>query len=315
MATGPLSCIRRHLAIFVAATAATLSGCGFLPGVGYRNPAHLRGTAVIPRKLPRSPYGNTPYTVDGRTYYPLRSARGYKAFGIASWYGKPFNGQKTSDGSTYNMYAMTAANKVLPLPSYALVRNLSNGRSAIVLVNDRGPFYPHRIIDLSYAAAAKLGVLATGTARVEVEGIVPGESPVFGQEQRVRHRHHEVFPPPRSIAVAASTRRTAQPQPRPLPTRPQPVALADPPAPQPQSARPHGPFVQFGAYSTHGMASREAQRLREAGLVHIHVMTRRIHGERLYLVRQGPAQDLAAAQQMAAYAGHVGLGRTYIVGH
>ncbi len=319
MATGSPLRIRRHLPVAIAVLAAALGGCGFLPGIGYRNPAHLHNAQVVPHKLPLSPYGNTPYTVDGRTYYPLPTARGYKAFGIASWYGYPFNGQKTSDGATYNMYAMTAANKVLPLPSYALVRNLRNGRSLIVLINDRGPFYPHRIIDLSYAAAARLGVLATGTAPVEVEGIVPGESPVFGHTLKVHHRRHKgVFTAPRSIAVAASREDHAPaPQPVALPapephSRP-PVARPDPPAPQP--AAPAGPFVQFGAYSTRAMAHAEARRLRQAGLGHIHIMSGWVRGQHLYLVRQGPAHDFAQAQEMAATAGRAGLGNTYIVGH
>ncbi|MHB1511770.1 MAG: septal ring lytic transglycosylase RlpA family protein [Acidiferrobacter sp.] len=171
--------------------AAALSGCGLLPSTGYRNPANLSVRAAVPRKLALSPYGNSPYTVNGRTYYPLKTAAGYRRRGIASWYGIPFNGQKTSDGETYNMYAMTAASKVLPLPSYALVRNLNNGKSVVVRINDRGPFYPGRIIDLSYAAAARLGVIATGTAPVIVEGLAPGEKRVTP----TRHRGPDVFGP------------------------------------------------------------------------------------------------------------------------
>ncbi len=171
--------------------ALALGGCGFLPSTGYRNPADLSTHAVVPHKVALSPYGNSPYTVDGRTYYPLKTAAGYRRRGIASWYGMPFNGQKTSDGETYNMYAMTAASKVLPLPSYALVRNLDNGKSVVVRINDRGPFYPGRIIDLSYAAAARLGVLATGTAPVVVEGLAPGEKRVAPP----RRRGPDVFGP------------------------------------------------------------------------------------------------------------------------
>ncbi len=178
-----------------------LAGCGFLPSTGYRNPADLSARSVVPHKLALSPYGNSPYTVDGRTYYPLKTAAGYRQRGIASWYGIPFNGQKTADGGTYNMYAMTAASKVLPLPSYALVRNLNNNKSVIVLVNDRGPFYPGRIIDLSYAAAARLGVLATGTAPVEVEGIVPGQT--NRRRLLTARRGSDVFGPHRAFFVQA----------------------------------------------------------------------------------------------------------------
>ncbi len=169
-----------------------LGGCALLPSTGYRNPADLSIRAVVPHKLALSPYGNSPYTVDGHTYYPLKTAAGYRQRGIASWYGIPFNGQKTSDGETYNMYAMTAASKVLPLPSYALVRNLDNGKTVVVRVNDRGPFYPGRIIDLSYAAAARLGVLATGTAPVLVEGLAPGQKRAAPPR---RHRGPDVFGP------------------------------------------------------------------------------------------------------------------------
>ncbi len=185
-------CLRRGATGLILAGG--IAGCGFLPSTGYRNPADLTARNAVPRKLPLSPYGNSPYTVDGRTYYPLKSAAGYRKKGIASWYGLPFNGQKTSDGETYNMYAMTAANKVLPLPSYALVRNLNNNKSVVVRINDRGPFFPGRIIDLSYAAAARLGVLATGTAPVEVIGLAPGSRAAAPTPVRRRHRvfgrHH-----------------------------------------------------------------------------------------------------------------------------
>ena len=129
----------------------------------------------VPRYLPPAPRGNPPfYDVDGRRYDVLPSAAGYNQIGVASWYGPDFDGKYTADGDRYNMYAMTAANKVLPLPTYVRVTDLSNGRSIIVKVNDRGPFVAHRLIDLSYLAAARLGMLGTGTALVEVQAITPG---------------------------------------------------------------------------------------------------------------------------------------------
>ena len=129
---------------------------------------------LIPILEPYSRYGNPDsYRVEGRKYSILRSASGYKARGVASWYGTKFHKQRTSSGDMYDMYAMTAAHKTLPLPSYVKVKNLENGRQAIVRVNDRGPFRHDRIIDLSYAAAVKLGLLPKGTARVEIESIVP----------------------------------------------------------------------------------------------------------------------------------------------
>ncbi len=131
---------------------------------------------AVPKPEPLSAKGNQPYTVFKRTYYPLKDAAGYHERGIASWYGRKFHGRLTSDGEQYDMYAMTAAHKTLPLPSYARVRNLNNGRSVIVRINDRGPFLENRLIDLSYAAAAKLGILATGTGIVEVDGLAPWET-------------------------------------------------------------------------------------------------------------------------------------------
>ena len=125
---------------------------------------------AVPRTEPRSRYGNPPsYVVNGKRYYTLASSHGYRERGIASWYGTKFHGRRTSTQEVYNMYAMTAAHKTLPLPAYVRVTNLANGRSVVVRVNDRGPFHRNRIIDLSYAAAAKLGLLAQGTGLVEVE--------------------------------------------------------------------------------------------------------------------------------------------------
>lgn len=131
--------------------------------------------AVVPKSEPKSRYGNPEsYEVFGRRYYVLDSARGYAREGVASWYGSKFHGRRTSSGETYNMYAMTAAHKTLPLPTYVRVTNLDNGRSAILRVNDRGPFHDDRLIDLSYTAAVKLGVVGSGTARVRVEAVEGG---------------------------------------------------------------------------------------------------------------------------------------------
>ncbi len=118
-----------------------------------------------------------PYTLHGRTYYPLASNDDFVQQGEASWYGRKFHGRPTASGETYDMYAMTAAHKRLPLPSYVSVRNLDNDRRIIVRVNDRGPFHGNRIIDLSYAAAYKLGILQSGTGNVEIRAITP-DTPV-----------------------------------------------------------------------------------------------------------------------------------------
>ncbi len=142
-----------------------------LPGDGGAWPAANHATA--PRRLAPSASGNQPYTVLGRRYHPLPSARGYVKRGIASWYGRKFHGRLTSSGDIYDMFAMTAAHPLLPLPTYARVTNLDNDKSVVVLINDRGPFAHDRLIDLSYRAARELGLIASGTARVEVAALPP----------------------------------------------------------------------------------------------------------------------------------------------
>jgi len=134
---------------------------------------HIRPEDVrdaVPRPDPILTLGNlSPYTVLGETYHILPSLANYRERGIASWYGTKFDGQKTSNGEIYDLYAATAAHKTLPIPCYARVTNLENGRSVVVRVNDRGPFHSDRLIDLSYGAAVKLGFMEVGTAPVEVE--------------------------------------------------------------------------------------------------------------------------------------------------
>ncbi|QGZ28635.1 septal ring lytic transglycosylase RlpA family protein [Stutzerimonas stutzeri] len=140
------------------------------------------------------PFKANPYTVLGKTYYPIGDGRNYRATGTASWYGTKFHGQPTANGEKYDLYGMSAAHKTLPLPSYVRVTNLDNDKTVVLRVNDRGPFYSDRIIDLSFAAAKKLGYAESGTARVKVEGIDPeqwwaerGQQPpmVLAQPQKV----------------------------------------------------------------------------------------------------------------------------------
>ena len=133
-------------------------------------PANPRDVSKVPDAVPRaeplSRYGNQEsYEVYGKTYYTLPTSKGYKAQGKASWYGTKFQGKRTSSGEPYDLYAMTAAHKTLPLPTYVEVTNLKNGRSVIVKVNDRGPFHGDRLIDLSYSAAARLDILQYGTGQ------------------------------------------------------------------------------------------------------------------------------------------------------
>ena len=133
-----------------------------------------------PREEPLHRYANRPYTVFGNEYTPLAQLQPFKQRGVASWYGKRFHGNRTASGERYDMYAMTAAHPTLPIPSYARVTHLGNGRSVVVRINDRGPFHSARIIDLSYAAAFKLGYIQAGSARVEVESVLPPQMRAAG---------------------------------------------------------------------------------------------------------------------------------------
>jgi rare lipoprotein A len=146
-------------------------------GPGDNPPADLDSIPnAVPRKEALIAACNKPYTTMGKTYYPETQLEPYRETGIASWYGRRYNGHKTSSGEIYDMYAMSAAHPTLAIPSYARVTNLENGRSVIVRVNDRGPFRSDRLIDLSYTAAYKLGLIRGGSGRVEVDSIIPGET-------------------------------------------------------------------------------------------------------------------------------------------
>lgn len=144
---------------------ALLSACATTPS----------STVSYPSGLPSGGRAK-PYTVWGKTYYPLKSAHGFVEEGVASWYGKDFHGKKTANGERYNMYDMTAAHKLLPFNTRVKVTNLTNGKSIVVRINDRGPFVSGRVIDLTYTGANRIGMLGPGTARVRVEtiGTVPG---------------------------------------------------------------------------------------------------------------------------------------------
>jgi rare lipoprotein A len=144
-------------------------------GPGAAPPPNLEAVPdAVPRAEPLNRFANRPYQVFGKDYVPLTGVAPFRQRGLASWYGKRYHGSKTSSGETYDMYAMSAAHTVLPIPSYVRVTHTGNGRSVVVRVNDRGPFHDGRVIDLSYTAALKLGMLEAGSAVVEVEAVVPG---------------------------------------------------------------------------------------------------------------------------------------------
>ena len=159
----------RFTLLSVVILTVALSACTFGVPIGTRTNTSNAGAIKVPPNTTRSKLGNpSSYVVFGKRYYVMDNGHGFVQRGIASWYGKKFHGRKTSSGEVYNMHAMTAAHKTLPLPSYVRVVNIKNGRSIVVKVNDRGPFIGDRIIDLSFAAATKLGVTEPGTAEVEI---------------------------------------------------------------------------------------------------------------------------------------------------
>ncbi|MDC8805574.1 septal ring lytic transglycosylase RlpA family protein [Halomonas pacifica] len=192
---------------------------------------------AVPRIEPRSRGGNrSPYQVWGQSYRVLDDARGYRGAGIASWYGEKFHGYATANGEIYDMYKMSAAHRSLPLPTYARVTNQVNGRSVIVRVNDRGPFHEDREIDLSYAAAARLGILDAGTGRVVVEAIDP--------EAWLAENGRSAAPRPASTAPGQA------PAAAPQAVSPEPVVAADDPV-----------FLQVAALGSAGNAQALKARL------------------------------------------------------
>lgn len=197
------------LALLVAACAGTRSGSGggsgsggyyMDDGPGNNEPADIASIAdAVPSDEPVRAVNSRPYEVFGQRYVPMRARTPYRERGIASWYGRKFHGNATASGERYDMYAMTAAHRTLPLPSYVRVTNLSNQRSVVVRVNDRGPFVKNRLIDLSWTAAKKLGFIDRGHTNVLVELVLPGEGPA-AQEETFAAAPREAPPSPAAVA-------------------------------------------------------------------------------------------------------------------
>jgi rare lipoprotein A len=245
---------------------------------------------AVPTDVTPSKSGNpSSYTVLGQTYTLLPACKGYHDRGIASWYGMQFHGGRTSDGETYDMYAMTAANKVVPIPCYARVTNLKNGKSVIVKINDRGPFVANRLIDLSYAAASKLGMLGAGTALVEVQAVGPGD-----------------LPPP---AVTAPAPVTAVAAVAGLPA----VPLATPAVPPPPAAGNPQIFLQVGAYSERANADHAVTTLTAGGVSHAFVEAASEGARTLYKVRIGPLADVDAVDKLSGSLAELGFKDVQIV--
>jgi rare lipoprotein A len=250
------------------ALAGWLAGCSTSSGLiepsddAPRNPRDVSGIPnAVPKAEPRSRYGNpASYVVYGERYYTLPTSKGYKERGLASWYGTKFHGKRTSSGEPYDLYAMTAAHKTLPLPTYVEVTNLDNNRSVIVKVNDRGPFHEGRIIDLSYTAAHKLGILGNGTGRVEVRAIDP-----VAPDQ---------VPANQPILVQTDDRPTA-------------------PAADSQL------FLQVGAFQNQDNAHRLRNNIEGQNIGAVRVVQATTAAGTFYKVQVGPLPDIAAADRVA----------------
>jgi len=242
-------------------------------------------TELVPRAEPRSTAGNPPfYEVGGHRYIVLASAAGYRERGVASWYGADFHGLRTATGERYDMFAMTAAHKTLPIPCYARVTNLSNGRSIVVRINDRGPFVGNRIIDLSYTAANRLEMIRNGTAFVEVETLMPAGA---GSTAAL-----PVTTPAASAASAGVSN-------VPPVTAPLPPAPAPPPSSTAPVAMMSHFYIQVGAYSQPDNAQRAAQKLRNAGLEHVITLPAG-PDQPLQRVRVGPIASVQEFDQLIA---------------
>jgi rare lipoprotein A len=239
----------------------------YAPGVSDAGPAQPIDVSGVPEQVPRaeprSRYGNrSPYQVLGKTYRVLddEDARDYRERGLASWYGTKFNGRATSSGEIYDICQFTAAHKTLPLPSYVRVTNLDNGRSLVVRVNDRGPFHDGRVMDLSYAAAVRLGVDRTGTARVQLEAVGPGE---------------RMEAPARESVIASTEPRVS------LPSADDTVVL------------------QVASFRSPENAEALVRRLRDADIGPVAIQRVDLDGGSAWRVRVGPvaAADLAATRE------------------
>lgn len=268
---------------------------------------------AVPRAEPKSPYGNpVSYEVFGQRYYPLESSLGYQARGTASWYGPQFHGKRASIGEPYDMYAMTAAHKTLPLPSYARVTNLENGRSIVVRVNDRGPFHGDRLIDLSYVAAGKLRLLGPGTAPVEVRALSPegteplSPSPIMrAAEQPAALSRGEV------ITAGQGSRAEAVADVKPTP-RGSPGGAE---ARVGKDAVPQTPhlFVQAGAFGLWDNAERLRAHIARALPHQVRVCPTQSTHPLLYRVQVGPLRDRQLAESVSQSLAGLGVDHPHLI--
>ncbi len=275
-------------------------------GPGASPPANLDGIPdAVPRIEPLHRGTMRPYTVMGRSYSPMIELAPYRARGIATWYGRRYHGRQTASGEIYDMYAMTAAHTVLPIPSYVRVTNVANGRSVVVRVNDRGPFVGDRLIDLSYAAAHRIGMIGAGSALVDVESVLPGQPPA----EMVASTPQPETPPAPAVAVIApepeivSSPLPAQPAPAAAPTPPVSAPIPSTPAPQlPVASVAGGIYLQLGAFGSRGNAESYLARLK-LELGGLAQALQIVDGGTLHRVHAGPYATEAEAREIAARIG------------
>ncbi|MQM36214.1 Endolytic peptidoglycan transglycosylase RlpA [wastewater metagenome] len=317
------------LPALTAVAVLALAGCASSPGDGPGEP--ISGASSLPdatpKEVPRSRYGNPDsYEVLGRRYHVMSDASGFRQRGIASWYGKKFHGRRTSSGEPYDMYAMTAAHKTLPLPSWVEVTNLDNGRKAVVKVNDRGPFAKGRIIDLSYAAATKLGVVSTGTAPVSIRVVGPGyeaggkDAPPDGGQERQPDTARAVAvdddtPDDGAVDGSAQLASAAGDDPQSLDgavtadagggagaaRAPAEGAVGDTGdgAGRTSSASAMDYYIQLGAFGVRQNAERLMAQLRDSAIeVPVRMEATTQQGRELYRVRVGPLDGEAAVREI-----------------
>lgn len=285
---------------FVAASClclAVLGGCA-----SYRAAKTPRASAARIIDAPRAAHGNPPfYEVAGHRYYVLSSSTGYRERGIASWYGRDFDGQPTSGGETYDMNAMTAAHKTLPIPTWVEVTNLSNGKHVIVKVNDRGPFVANRIIDLSYRAARKLDMIRTGTAYVEVRAL---GTPAAGEpaERVVSAPSHSAAPARAAATVHAPSRSERS---RRSSFSLIGEAVADTPGPGDRPMRQL--YIQVGAFAKEKNALFLVDKLKRNGFENSFVYSAVKGHKVLHRVRIGPLSDVKQFDRVSAGLRSIGI--------
>jgi rare lipoprotein A len=257
---------------------------------------------AVPRIERHSRKGNPPfYDVFGKRYFVLSSSVGYVERGVASWYGPGFHRVRTSTGEIYDMYAMTAAHKTLPLPAHVRVTNLQNGRSVVVRVNDRGPFVGNRIIDLSYTAASKLDMLRNGTAMVEVRSLDAAPTLNAAAAATVTATPTATATIDSPVTAAASATAAA------------PLADSSVEAAEPAPASvPGNLFIQAGAFSDPKNAEHLVEKLRGGGYGKIFVRDNEIAGRRMYRVRIGPVPSVAEFDRIVAALERVGVNDAHL---